>query len=447
MKVGLIYPGISWSGFGVFGKKDCFECNFINHGVASIASYLKKFGHEIEYYDLRMLKNWQDFRKVIKISDCQIFGISATTVDFGYSIKISKIIKKYHPKIKVVIGGVHATVRPNEALRIKTFDYVVTGEGEVVMKNIVDDIENKKPIRRRLIKGEPVILEEIPHIDRDLFNHRMGEMVNPFVSVLEIPSATIMSSRGCPYNCAFCQPAERLIFGGKVRLRKMEDVVNEIKEIYQKYGLKSFMIHDDLFIISKYRILEFVDLYKKTGIKAKFICQVRADLIIRFEKEIKKLKQVGLVGLMIGFESGSQKILNYLNKQTTVEQNLESAIICKKLGISIWANYMLGIPSETYWDMVKTLWMIRKINPEYLSPSLFTPYPETKMYDYCQEHGLLMFSRYDQYRRSLGGDKIKGFNYKFIRTLIFLFMPFRFQIGIMSFVVKKIFGADKPKVG
>ena len=66
MKVGLIYPGISWSGFGVFGKKDCFECNFINHGVASIASYLTKFGYEIEYYDLRMLKNWQDFKNEIK---------------------------------------------------------------------------------------------------------------------------------------------------------------------------------------------------------------------------------------------------------------------------------------------------------------------------------------------------------------------------------------------
>jgi len=243
-----------------------------------------------------------------------------------------------------------------------------------------------------------------------------------------------MTSRGCPFNCNFCQPAERMTFGGKVRLRDLKDVVAEIKEIKDKYGLNSFMIHDDLFIISKERIMEFVKLYKASGVKAKFLCQGRADLIIKYQKEIGELKKVGLIGIMIGFESGSDRVLKFLEKHTTVAQNYESARILKKLGVKIWANYMLGIPTETFAEMWKTFVMVKKINPEYLSPSLFTPYPETGLYDYCKEHNLLLIERYDQYRRSLGGDKIKGINYLAVRTLIFLFYPMSSKIDTIKFI-------------
>lgn len=438
MKISLIYPGISWSGFNTFGKKMCSECNFINHGIASLTSYVTKFGHEVEYIDLRRLKNWNEYRSLIKKSNSLLFGISSTTVDFGYSIKAAKIIKKIKPKAKVVIGGVHPTVRPHDALKNKCFDYIVTGEGEIALNNLIIALENHKPIKSRLIKGEPCPLEEIPHIDRDIFHHREGEMINPFVDELKVPSTTIMSSRGCPFNCTFCQPAERMIFGGKVRLRNISDVIDEICEIKNKYGLKSFMIHDDLFIISKERAEEFIKIYKKNKVNVEFICQARADLIIKFENELKELKKIGLIGVMVGFESGSQRILDYLNKGTTVEQNIQAAKICHKLGIKIWANYMMGIPGETYLDIIKTLWMIRKINPQYYSPSLFTPYPETELYNYCIKHKLLIFTHYDQYRRSLSGDKIKGFNYGLLRLLIVLFLPLREKIKTFLILIKNI---------
>lgn len=434
MKITLIYPGISWSGFDTFGKRDCGECNFIHHGIGSIAAYLKKNKHIVSYLDLRQLKNWKDFEDNIKKSTNEVFGISSTTVDFDYSIKAAKIIKKNKPNSIVIVGGVHPTVRPKDALKIKYFDHVVRGEGELVMLQLLESIEKKKKTKK-LIEGLPCPLDDIPSIDRDLFNHKQGEMNNPFMSDMEIPFTTVMSSRGCPYNCTFCQPAERMVFGGRVRLRKISDVVDELKTIKKEYGLKSFLIHDDLFILSKERIEEFVDLYKRSGVKAKFVCQARADLIIKYEKQIKMLRDVGLIGVMIGFESGSQKILDFLNKRTTVKDNYNASKICKGLGIKIWANYMLGVPSETYFDMIKTLWMIKRIKPEYLSPSLFTPYPETDLYDYCKKRNLLLFKHYSEYRRSLKGDKIKGFNYTFIRFLIFLFMPFNKKIETIFYVI------------
>lgn len=439
MKLTLIHSGISWSGFGTFGKKDCSECNFINHGIASCAAYVAKFGHEVEYIDLRRLKGWGELRKVIKNSQSRLFGISSTTTDFGNTIQISRIIKKIHPRALVVVGGVHPTIRPLEATKIKTIDFVVVGEGEIALEELIESIEKKNIPKKKLINGKHCNLEDIPHINRDLFFHRQGEMVNPFLPELEAPSATILTSRGCPFNCNFCQPAERMTFGGQVRMRKMEDVVAELKEIKDKYGLKSFMIHDDLFIFSKERIMEFVRFYKKSGIKAKFIVQGRADLIIKYKKEIGELKKVGLIGMMVGFESGSDRILKFIEKHTTVAQNLEAARILKSLGIKIWANYMLGIPTETYGEMIKTCLMIRKINPEYLSPSLLTPFPATGLYDYCKKNNLLLIKKYDQYRRSLGGDKIKGINYTFVRGLIFLFYPWSYKLRTTLFVINKIF--------
>ena len=220
-------------------------------------------------------------------------------------------------------------------------------------------------------------------------------------------------------------------------MRSIPDVIAEIKEIKKKYGLKSFMIHDDLFIFSKDRMMEFARLYKKSGVKATFICQGRADLIVRFQGELAELKKVGLVGIMVGFESGSDRILKFLDKQCNVAQNYEAAKVLKKLGIKIWANYMLGIPTETYWEMCQTLWMIDRIKPEYLSPSLFTPYPATGLYDYCKKHGLLRIKKYDEYRRSLGGDKIYGVNYHMVRFLIFLFFPWESKLETIKFLFKK----------
>jgi len=185
--------------------------------------------------------------------------------------------------------------------------------------------------------------------------------------------------------------------------------------------------------------MEFCEKYKKSGVKAIFMCQARADLIIKYKKEMRELKKVGLRGVMIGFESGSQRVLDFLCKQVKVEQNIEAGKICKKLGIKIWANFMLGIPSETYFEMIKTLIMIRKINPEYYSPSLFTPYPETKLFNYCKERNLLIFKHYSEYRRSINGNKIKGFNYTLIRTMLFLFLPFKNQVESFKALIKNRF--------
>lgn len=435
MLVTLVYPGVSYCGFNSFGKKGVPEASFINHGLASIAAYLEKYQHELRYIDLRKLTGWIDFKKKVKNNRGLIFGIGSTTVDFSYAIMAAKIIKKVKPQAIVVIGGVHATLVVKDALKFKCFDYVVTGEGEKAMLEIVEAIRKGKKISR-LVLGKHCDDNEIPHINRELFDHRHGEMVVSWVHDLPIPTATILTSRGCPFNCSFCQPAGRSVFGGKVRLRNMSDVVKELVEIKNTYGLESFLIHDDLFLISRERVREFIKLYKKAKINAVFMCQGRSDIVANNEDLIRDLKKVGLQGIIIGFESGSQRILDFLKKGCKVSDNYVAAEICHRIGVRVWANIMLGIPGETIKEMVETLKMVNIIKPEYSSIATYTPFPGTELYDYCKKEGLLVIKDYCEYRRSLAGRKLKGINYNFIRMLIWIYSPWKSKYQYMRFYIE-----------
>ena len=119
-----------------------------------------------------------------------------------------------------------------------------------------------------------------------------------------------------------------------------------------------------------------------------FWCQARVDHVVKHEDMIRRMSEVGLAGLFLGFESGSDRVLRFIRKGTTRAKNLEAARICRKYGIRIWANYMLGLPTETKEEIKETISMLKEIDPDYYSPAYYTPYPGNDLYDYCIEHGL-----------------------------------------------------------
>lgn len=129
---------------------------------------------------------------------------------------------------------------------------------------------------------------------------------------------------------------------------------------------------------------------------------------------IEKMSKVGLGRVIIGFESGNQRILNFLRKGTTVEQNFKAAQICKKYDLKITANYMLGIPTETEGEVTDTVHMIKKIKPDTCGPAYFTPYPGSELYNYCLENNLSLITSHDGYRRNPAEPKIRGIDYNFL---------------------------------
>jgi radical SAM superfamily enzyme YgiQ (UPF0313 family) len=127
------------------------------------------------------------------------------------------------------------------------------------------------------------------------------------------------------------------------------------------------------------------------------------------------MAQAGLAGLFLGFESGSDRVLKFIRKGTTLAKNLEAARVCRRYGIRIWANYMLGLPTETEEEIKETIAMLKEIDPDYYSPAFYTPYPGNDLYEYCMEHDLSLVKDHDSYSRNPTEPKIRGHDPEFLR--------------------------------
>lgn len=408
MHVLLIYPGLV-EGFASYKKGS----DWYNHGIGIISTILKQEGHTLDYLDCRRMSGWGEVKDYISAVVADLAMISIATVDFEPAQQIANLIKNIHPGMKIMVGGPHPTLMTEETIACGEFDHIFTHEAEISLPQLLRSF----PDMPSLVRGEmPPDLDVLPFVDRSLAPS--GE--TSWFAGLESPYFTITASRGCLYQCTFCQPAERAVFGDKVRKRSVDNILNELEMLDQIYGMRSFMLHDDCFTQYCDWVEEFCEKKIARGLKQPFVCQSRADIICKRPDLIQKLVNAGLRWVLIGFESGSDRVLKFIKKGVTVEQNLEAAIICKRLGVKIFANYMFGLPTETANEMRQTVAMIRQIKPDHYSPSVFTPAPGSRLYEYCCEHELSLISSSHQYRRDvLTGAKIKGVNYKLIAWLVF----------------------------
>jgi radical SAM superfamily enzyme YgiQ (UPF0313 family) len=412
MKITLIYPGITKCGFNSLKGN---EGSWMNHGLAILSSALKNKGHHINLIDLRRLKGWKHYRLVVKDSLGEVAAVTMMSVDYDAGVKTAEIIKDVKPATKVFVGGPHASICPDELKHLQCIDCVVKGEGEVIFPQLLDDLINGKTLPKVVQGQRPENLDLAPWADRNLFE--CSE--EPFVPFLKPPFVTLIAGRGCRYNCNFCQPAERIIFGHTVRRRSVVNVTDELEHLRDKYHFKSFMFHDDCLTEDRKWVLEFCRLYKSKGFTQPFVVQSRADIICRNRDMIEALRDSGLKLIIIGFESGSDRVLKFLRKGCTRQQNIEAANICKQLGIKIWANYMLGLPTETKEEVLETLSMLKKIKPYHCSPAFYTPHPGSDLYKMGKKMGIHLTTSYNLYRRNTYKPKIKGPNYRFLTNVLY----------------------------
>jgi radical SAM superfamily enzyme YgiQ (UPF0313 family) len=420
MQVSLIYPGVAGYGFNSLGQG--MEAGWVSHGLAHLSSAAKAEGFEIDLIDLRALSGWDEFRQELHRRQPDVAALTMMSVDYNPATEAVRILKEEMPEVVTVVGGPHPTIMVEEVAEIPDFDYVITREGEVTFPWLLGELQAARRPESRILEGEMPDLDALPFPDRDLFLEewrRYGYTLDspevPFVADLPAPFLTIIAGRGCKYNCNFCQPAERMLFGRQVRKRSPANIVAELKLLRDRYQFASFMFHDDCLTENREWVLEFCDLYEGEGFSQPFFCQSRADLIVRHEDMTRRMAEVGLKGYFIGFESGNDRVLKFLRKGTTREKNLAAARICRTYGIKIWANYMLGLPTETKAEVMDTVTMLKEIDPDWYSPAFYTPHPGSDLYDYCIEHDLSLITSHDQYRRNPWDIKIKGQDPEFLQ--------------------------------
>ena len=421
MKVTLVYAGITGHGFATAGKG--MDAGWISHGLCLLGACAKEAGHQVDLVDLRALTSWEHFRAELGARRPEVVGVTMMSVDYNPAMRCFDIIKQTLPQAVTVVGGAHPTLALDEVAPNPNIDYIITHEGEIAFVDLLAGL-SRGEAASRVIEGSKPELEKLPFADRDLFlaewrkaGYRLDSPEVP-MGDLPAPFVTIIAGRGCTYNCSFCQPAERTLFGGRVRRRSVQNVIAELEHLRRRYGFRSLLIHDDCLTEDRQWVTEFCSAYKQSGFNQPFYCQTRADIVVKNPDMVGLMRSVGLSGFLIGFESGSDRVLRFIRKGTTAAQNLEAARLCHRLGIKIWANYMLGLPTETPAEVLQTVNMLREIDPDYYSPAFYTPHPGSELYSYCQEHDLSLIKDHDSYRRNPDEAKIKGHDYEFLAQAV-----------------------------
>jgi len=339
-----------------------------------------------------------------------IIGLSTFTSYYQDVIDFTKKIKLKYPNIKVIIGGPHMTTLPGSF--DKTFDFGVIGEGEKTIVELIKAIRNKKSFRNingliyydreklRINKPRELSknLDDVFQIDYSLFNK--GYFKRKFIP--EIfgfgKSMSIMTSIGCPFNCRFCSIK---ICWNRIRFRKVNNIIKEIKTLYYDYNIRHIDFLDDLFSINKQRLRDLIKELKKEKLLGKitFSCQARANT---FDDEMCKIfKELGIKIVVFGFESGSDKILKYIKNDPTISvgHNRNAVRLCKKYGLNAYGCLMMGMPGEKLEDMQKTLDFIdfgKKMGIARLWAQILVPYPGTEVWEIAKKRGKIEEDFYKQ---------------------------------------------------
>lgn len=338
-------------------------------GILYIAAYLRENGIEVKVIDLANQENHLE-DALAKVKG-DFIGLSATTPQYPYARGIKDIIKQQNSGIPVIVGGAHPSSAPERCLN-DGFDIVIAGEGEGALLKAV-----KENLSEKLIKT-PYIND----IDRVSFPARDIIDLRSYGYDIEGGKATtIITSRGCPFKCAFCS---KDVWQGKVRFHSVDYVFSELKQIISKFGIKYFLFLDDSFTLSKRRLIDLCQ--RIAPLKIKWRCY--ASTRTTDSEMLKTMKEAGCIEVGVGIESGSQKILDIVNKGITVEQNTEFVLSCKKIGLSINAFIMIGLPGETYETVEATKRWMEKVRPDKFGFNIFMPYVGTPVWRNLENYDL-----------------------------------------------------------
>ena len=232
-----------------------------------------------------------------------------------------------------------------------------------------------------------------------------------------------------------------------MKYASVDRVIDELKYLREKYAFRSIKFYDYTFTINKGWVEEFCRKYRDNGFDQRFAIQTRADLIVKNQDLIRDLSEAGLKIAIVGYESGSNSVLESLGKKITAEQNLAAAEILRKYKVVNVANFMLGTPFESRQDVDMTVRHVRKMKPDIVSVSFYTPIEGTALYDYVTEHGLSLVNSPDEmYTYAPDYRRIKGIDYNYLRKASIKMLSGRFPVPFLGYLAFLLYVKTKKHV-
>lgn len=372
--------------------------------IAALSAFLKECGCEVSYLELIIFSGdtLEKFKAAIKTavlkSQPDLVGFSSYDMNYHLIVEAARYIKGIRPDTKIIVGGHNATLAPDDYMQIDAVDYVCLGEGEPVLNDLLcamslgGDMEtikglyfrrsDKKIIRnpaRNLVED----LDVLPNLDRMIVDAQQRE----------IDYLPMFVGKGCPYSCTYCANNDmKNIYPNQnkyVRYRSPENIINEIMECKKNYEFKYVYFYDDIFAFDYKWLEKFGELYRASFRDMPFHCLLRPEIATN-EKCLKLLHDAGCNAISMGVESGSEKFRRLiLGRKMTNETMIKAAKAIKKYGMELYAFMMVGLPGETFFDMLQSLWLNFKIGAKGVQTGIYYPIKKTALYRYCVEHNLI----------------------------------------------------------
>lgn len=374
-------------------------------GIAYMAGVLQENNIDVEILDASAEDmDFKDVEKELLKRKPDLVALTALTPTIGRALETAQVVKETLPDSIVVMGGYHPTFNFIETLEDENVDIIIRGEGEYIMLNLVQALENQSSLHD--VKGivfedknskEIVVNPEAPLIQN------LDELPFPALNLLPMKKyrlldmdthmTTMITTRGCPMQCSFCSSAA--MHGKKIRERSVENIVDEIEYLKTNYDIDTIAFMDDTFTLKKRKVMAICDEILKRNIEIMWGCTSRVDTLD--EKLLKKMKEAGCITIFIGVESADQQQLDNMCKNTTIAKIENAFKIAHKLKIRTIASVALGMPGDTKEIMNKTVKFVHKLKPNYAIYSLATPYPGTRFYKEAFEKNLIKIKDWSKY--------------------------------------------------
>lgn len=362
-------------------------------GLAYLASMLLKDNHEVKIIDLGIESvTFNGLRKQISDFNPDVIGITATTALIKSALIIAKETKKAKKDAKIILGGIHPSLLPEEVLENKEIDYILRGEGERAFPDFANGLKPEKIKGFYFKKGKKIIdngtadpiynLDALPFPAYKLL--KMKKYRPSLGNYRRLPAVAIITSRGCPGKCTFCNTD---VFGKRTRFRSAENIIQEIEMLIRDYKIKEISFYDDTFTANRPNVQKFCKLIINKKLDLTWSCMSRVDCVD--QQTLKLMKKAGCHQIGYGIESADSKILKNINKKVSLKQAENAIRMTKKVGIDARAMFMFGNPGETMQSLEKTYRYSLKIDPDLVVYNITTPFPGTAMFNWAKEHNYL----------------------------------------------------------